>query len=399
MNKESSRRGGPRAALARFLTNERWTQITVPIFCIILTLIVSAVVLLVLGKKPGTAFYSFLAGNGFLQKANYGSGSGMISDFFSFLNIMAPMLLAALAFIFGYRCGLFNIGISGQMLLSGYVATVFIGYSELPGAVARPLVLIVGIIVGGLAGAFIGFLKYRFNIHEVVSTIMVNYIISYVTAFRINLKYIDMISRSSKTISSAARLTFTKVQIAGCNCNIPLGIIIAILAAILVHFVFEKTVFGFELRAVGSNRNAALYTGVNVGKQMISAMMISGMLAGLAGVTYYLGYTNTIIPRELVSMGYDSIATALLGNNSPIGAIFSSVLITIFQNGASYMSSAVGVAKEIASVITGILLLFSACGGYFRRLAANYLRKLADEEEEAKKAAAAMAAEKGGEDK
>ena len=386
------------AALARFLTNERWTQLTVPIFCIILTLIVSAIVLLAMGKSPGTAVYSFLAGNGFLRKGNYGAGSGMLSDFFSFLNIMAPMLLAALAFIFGYRCGLFNIGIAGQMLLSGYIATVFIGYSDLPGAIARPLVLIVGIVVGGLAGAFIGFLKYRFNIHEVVSTIMVNYIISYVTAFRINYKYIDMISRSSKTISSAARLTFTKVPIGGYNCNIPLGIIIAIVAAFIVHYVFEKTVFGFELRAVGSNRNAALYTGVNVGRQMISAMMISGMLAGLSGVTYYLGYTNTIIPRELVGMGYDAIATALLGNNSPIGAIFSSILITIFQNGASYMSSAVGVAKEIASVITGILLLFSACGGYFRKLAASYIRKLADEEEEAKKAAERMAVEKGGED-
>ena len=88
--------------------------------------------------------------------------------------------------------------------------------------------------------------------------------------------------------------------------------------------------------------------------------------------SYYLGYTNSIIPKTLPGMGYDAIATALLGNNSPIGAILSSVLITIFQNGSSTMSSMVGVAKEISSVITGILLLFTACGEYFRAKAAAY---------------------------
>ena len=126
--------------------------------------------------------------------------------------------------------------------------------------------------------------------------------------------------------------------------------------AFVVHFIFEKTVFGFELRAVGSNRNAARYAGINVGKQIIFSMMISGILAGLAGVTYYLGYTNQILPKTLAGMGYDAIATALLGNSSPLGAILASMLITLFQNGSNYMSSVLGVAKEIASVITGILL-------------------------------------------
>ena len=368
------------AWLAKVLGHEKWNSVTVPIFTIILTLIVSSIFLLILGKNPLTAFYSFLAGNGFAAKASYGAGNGMLSDFFAFLNIMAPMLLAALAFIFAYRCGLFNIGIAGQMLMSGFVATILVGYNKaLPAAVAKPLVIIVGLVVGGLLGAFVGFLKYRFNIHEVVSTIMINYIISFLTGFFINSRYVDSITRSSKICSSAARLTWTKVLIGGYYCNVPLGIVVALIMVFVVKFIFDRTVFGFDLRAVGSNRNAATYAGINVGKSIIMSMMLSGCLAGLAGVTYYLGYTNTIIPKTLAGMGYDAIATALLGNNTPVGAIFASVLITIFQNGANYMSSTLGVAKEIASVITGILLLFSACSGFFRYLSKNKLNRIADE--------------------
>ncbi|MBQ6469034.1 MAG: ABC transporter permease [Lachnospiraceae bacterium] len=370
---------GFRTWLARLLTNERWSALTVPVFCIVLTLIVSSILLLILGKNPFTAFYSFLAGNGFAMKASYGAGAGMLSDFFQFLNIMAPMLLAALAFIFAYRCGLFNIGIAGQMLLSGFVASITVGYMKnLSGVIAKPLVILIGIVVGGLLGSFVGFLKYRFNIHEVVSTIMINYIISYLTGFFINSKFVDPISRASKVISTQSRLTYTKVLIGGFYCNVPLGIVIAIIMAFVVNFIFEKTVFGFELRAVGSNRNAARYSGINVGRQIVFSMMLSGVLAGLAGVTYYLGYTNQILPKTLAGMGYDAIATALLGNSNPLGAILSSMLITLFQNGSNYMSSVLGVAKEIASVITGILLLFSACGGYFRYVSAGYLDRLAD---------------------
>ena len=375
------------AWLAKVLGHEKWNSVTVPIFTIILTLIVSSIFLLILGKNPLTAFYSFLAGNGFAAKASYGAGNGMLSDFFAFLNIMAPMLLAALAFIFAYRCGLFNIGIAGQMLMSGFMATILVGYNKaLPAAVAKPLVIIVGLVVGGLLGAFVGFLKYRFNIHEVVSTIMINYIISFLTGFFINSRYVDSITRSSKICSSAARLTWTKVLIGGYYCNVPLGIVVALIMVFVVKFIFDRTVFGFDLRAVGSNRNAATYAGINVGKSIIMSMMLSGCLAGLAGVTYYLGYTNTIIPKTLAGMGYDAIATALLGNNTPVGAIFASVLITIFQNGANYMSSTLGVAKEIASVITGILLLFSACSGFLRYLYKNKLNRIADEKRAIEKA-------------
>ena len=365
--------------LAAILDGNRWSSISVSILSILLSLICASIVLLVLGKNPLVAFQSFLQGAGFLPKANYGGGSGMLSDLFTFLNLLAPMILAALSFIVGFKAGLFNIGISGQMLASGFLATAIVGYSGLDAVIAKPLVIVIGIVAGGLLGAFIGFLKYKFNIHEVVSTIMVNYIVNYLTGFFINTYFADPLTRSMRICSSEARLTWMDVPLGGVACDIPLGIVLAVLAALIVKFIFDKTVFGFELRAVGMNARCAKYTGIKVGNRIVLSMVLAGMLAGLAGVTYYCGYYNTIVPKTLPDLGYDAIAVALLGNSSPIGAIFAGALIGIFQTGSNYMSSSLGVAREIASLITGILLLFSACGGYFRYLAHRRMERLADE--------------------
>ena len=358
-----------KSKLAAALCSDKWSGLAVPALTIVLTLITSSIILLIMGKNPLVAFLSFLQGSGFFPKASYGGGQGLLTDLFNFLNILAPMILAALAFVVGNKAGLFNIGISGQMLAAGYLAISIIGYSDLPAVLAKPLVIVIGIVAGGLLGALVGWLKYRFNIHEVVSTIMLNYITSYLTGSFINSFYVDALTRSMKICSSSARLTLTNIQIAGVKCNIPLGIILAIAAAFFVKFIFDKTVFGFELKAVGNNPKCAEYSGINVGRRFIFSMAFSGMLAGLAGITYYCGYYNTIVPKSLAGMGYDAISVALLGNLSPVGSIFAGILITIFQFGSNYMSSTVGVAKEIASLITGILLLFSACGGYFRYIA------------------------------
>ena len=373
--------------LARLLDGKH-ASVWVSVLAVVLTVITSGAMLLLMGKNPATAFYSFLQGCGFAPKANYGGGSGMLSDLSDFLNYLAPMLLASLAFIVAFKAGLFNIGIAGQMLLSGFMATVLVGYSKsLPAAVAKPLVLIIGIVVGGLTGALIGFLKYRFNIHEVVSTIMVNYIISYLTGFFINNKYTDMLTRTSRVCTPASRLTWTNVMIRGVKCKAPLGIVIAVLMALIVQFVFDRTAFGFEQKAVGLNRRCARYIGIGVGRSIVLSMTFSGILAGMAGVTYYLGYTNTIIPKTLVGMGYDSISVALLGNASPVGSIFAAIIVSVFQQGANYMSSMVGVAKEIASLITGILLLYASCGSYMKMRAHRKIQREIDRQEDEAKAA------------
>ncbi len=360
----------------RLYASPVWSRLAVSVTTIILTVIVVSVILLLIGRDPLKALYSFFQGSGLAPKPSYSGRTGMFSDLFSFLGIQAPMLLASLGVLVGLRGGLFNIGISGQMLCAGFLATIVVGYSDLTKAAAIPLAIVIGLAAGGLLGTFVGWMKYRFNIHEVVSTIMINYIVSFLTGFFIKTKYVDPIVRSSKAVRANARLNITGLTISHQAIVLPIGIFVALLCVFLIRFLMDRTTEGFEIRMVGANRECSRYAGVGINRVVMRTMAISGMLAGLAGVTYYLGYYNTIIPKELPTLGYDSIAVALLGNLNPIGCVFSSFLITIFQKGAVYMSASTGVVREIASVITGILLLFSAFGSYIRENAILKSRQL-----------------------
>lgn len=346
--------------------HEKRQKIAIPVFSILVALIAGGIVIALLGHNPFYAFYNLLQGCGIAPKASYAGKKGMITDFMDFMDNLTPMIFAALAVAVALRSGLFNIGVSGQMLAAGFLATVTVGYTSLAAPIAKPLVVIIGILAGACVGGLIGFLKYRFNINEVVSSIMINYILEYVISFFINMYFVDPVSRQSKNVSTAARLTLTDVEVSGYKMDIPLGIILAILTVFLVRFIMNRTVLGFEMKAVGCSRTAAKYAGIKVGKNIVITMVISGALSGLAGVTYYLGYFASIQPKVLTSTGFDAIAVSLLGNNNPVGIIFSSFLITVISKGSTYMSSASGVQQEIASVITGIILLFSACGAFVR---------------------------------
>ncbi|MFA5584999.1 MAG: ABC transporter permease [Saccharofermentanales bacterium] len=364
MKRETKRKDSARrASFARLL---------IPLASVLLTFMVLTAVFLLIGRNPLTAIYSFFQGSGLGMKSSYTSSSSMLTDFFSYLGILSPMLLGSLGVVVGLRGGLFNIGVSGQMLLSGFTATVLVGYSKLSPALAIPLVLLIGLLTGALLGAVIGWLKYRFNVHEVVSSIMFNYIVSFLTGYFIKTRYVDPIIRSSRQVAANARLNLTFNTGSGLKLVIPVGIFIAVAMAFLIRFYLERTVGGFEIRMVGFNRHGAAYAGVPIRNVMVRTMLISGALAGLAGVTYYLGYYSTMVPKDLPSLGYDAIAVALLGNLGPIGCIFSSALITVFQKGAVYMSSATGVVREIASLVTGILLLFSSLGVSMRDRIRHY---------------------------
>lgn len=365
----------------RLLGNERYQAISIPLFAIVLSLLAGAVVILALGKNPLVAYQNLLQGSGILPKATYAGHKSMLTDFMSFMNAWTPMLFASLAVAVALRAGLFNIGISGQMLTAGFVTTLLIGYSNLPAPVAKPLVLICGIVTGALVGALIGWLKEKFNINEVVSSIMINYIAQYVISFFINTYFVNPVSRQSNAVSKASRLTLMDTTVGDLKMDIPLGIILAIIVAIVVKFLLDRTTFGYELKSVGTSRNAAKYAGIKVGRSMVMAFVVSGALAGLAGVTYYLGYFGSIQPKVLASTGFDAIAVSLLANSNPIGIIFSSFLITVISKGSTYMNSASGLESEIASVITGVILLFSACGAFIRYKVKTMKEELKEHEE------------------
>lgn len=362
------------------LGNPKTQGIAIPIFTILIALIVGAVIMAAVGSNPFQAYYNLLQGCGFAPKESYATYRSMLTDFMNFLSYLTPMIFAALAVAVALRAGLFNIGVSGQMLAAGFTATILVGYSPLPAVLSKPLVILIGLVAGALVGGLIGFLKYRFNINEVVSSIMLNYILQYVCSFLINTYFVDPISRQSKAINPQARLTLVDTPVGNLKMDIPLGIILALIAVVLVRFLMEKTKMGYEMKAVGFSGSASRYAGINVGKNIVRTMLISGALSGLAGVTYYLGYFASIRPRTLADTGFDAIAVALLGNSNPVGIIFSSLLVTSIDKGSTYMSSASGVQAEVASVITGVILLFSACGAYVRYRVA----KMKDAKEEQK---------------
>ncbi|MBQ6949626.1 MAG: ABC transporter permease [Firmicutes bacterium] len=380
-----------------FLTimgDEKRQSITIPLFAIFLSLIAGALLMLALGKNPIDGYVSLLRGCGLMMKKNYAGGKGMLTDFMSFLDIWTPMIFAALAVAVAYKAGLFNIGASGQMLMAGFIASITVGYSDLPAIVAKPAAILIGVVVGALCGSLIGFLKYKFNINEVVSAIMLNYIFQYVVGFFILTFYVHPVTRQSNVVSDASRLTLQNVQIGSMKSVIPLGFILAVIAVIVMYYFINHTRQGFELKAVGTNKKGAIYAGINANKNIMLAMVISGGLAGLAGVTYYMGYMASIQPKVLLSTGFDAVAVCLLGNSNPIGIVGSSFLVTIISKGAIYMNSSVGLPKEMASLITGLLLLFTACGVYIK----YRLKKSKDRLEQEAKLAEAAACEAGKED-
>lgn len=367
-----------RAFLA-LMGDERRQKITIPLFAILLSLIAGAVVLLILGKNPITTYASFLQGAGLLPKASYAGKKSMLTDLMSLINAWTPMLFASLSVAVAFKAGLFNIGVSGQMLLSGLVATVLVGYSPLSALLAKPAVILVGAAAGAAVAALIGFLKYKWNINEVVSAIMLNYTVRYLASFIIKYFLADPVSRQSKAINAAARLSLMDTPVGELKMDLPLGIVLALLAVALIQFLFRKMKVGFEFATVGANPRAARYAGIDVGKATILSMALSGALAGLAGVTYYLGYYGSIQPDVLISTGFDAIAVSLLGNSSPVGILFSSFFITVIDKGSTYMSSSIGVRQEIGSLITGLILLFAACGAFIGYLLQRARQRAEDE--------------------
>ncbi|MCR4740054.1 MAG: ABC transporter permease [Lachnospiraceae bacterium] len=352
--------------LVKLLGGEKNQMLKISVFAIIISLIACAVILALLGNNPAAAYINLLQGSGLFPKKAYAGRQSMFTDFMSFLDAMTPMIFAALSVAVALKGGLFNIGVSGMMMASGFAATVMVGYSSMNAALAKPLVILIGIITGGMVGAVIGWLKYKFNINEVVSSIMLNYILMYVITFFINTKFVNPVSRQSNPINTAARLTLTEVNAFSLKFNVALAFPIAILMGILIRFLMERTTIGYEIKAVGLSRKAANYAGISIQKNIMLTMLISGGLAGLAGVTYFCGYYGSIQPGVVPSMGFNAIAVALLGNSDPVGCIFASFLITVISKGSIYMSSQQGVDIEIADLITAVILIFAACSEFIR---------------------------------
>jgi len=277
-----------------------------------------------------------------------------------------PYIFAGLAVALGFRAGLFNIGAEGQIGV-GWIAAVIVGFSftGLPMIIHLPLAIIAGAIAGGLWSAIAGFLRARTGAHEVITTIMLNYI-----SFRLSewllcgpLEAVQGTCRTQEIAPSAYLPRFLDHPV-----TVHWGFVLALVAAAVTGWFLFKTTWGYELRTVGANPDAARYGGMSVPKTYVLAMFLSGCLAGLAGVGQGLGISRNVALGFRAGYGFDAIALALLGKSHPTGVVAASIIFGVLRAGAARMQSVAGVPTEIVQIVQALVIVFIAAPAIIRAI-------------------------------
>ncbi|GFZ82684.1 putative ABC transporter permease protein YufP [Paenibacillus marchantiophytorum] len=324
-------------------------SILIPAISITFGLIFGAIFMLLGGYNPLEGYEALFVGI-----------FGSMYDFGETLRQITPLIFTGLAVAFAFRTGLFNIGVEGQFICGSFAAVVVGIVFDLPWYIHVPLAFLAGCMAGALWAAIPGFLKAKFQVHEVITTMMLNYVALIAANYFIRTKF-KALSERTELIHPSASLNFEPLSSLFDSSRIHLGIIIALLFAFIFYFVLWKTVCGYELRAVGSNPFAAQYAGMSVSKNIILSMMISGFIAGAAGAGEVLGvYGYMSMGAALPGYGFTGIAVALLGANLPLGIIFAAVLFGALQYGSQNMQLQAGIPTEIISIVIAVIILFVA---------------------------------------
>ncbi len=277
-----------------------------------------------------------------------------------------PYIFAGLAVALGFRAGLFNIGAEGQIGV-GWIAAVIVGFSfqGLPMAIHLPLAILAGAMAGGLWAAIAGFLRARTGAHEVITTIMLNYI-----SFRLSewllcgpLEHVQGTCRTQEVAPSAWLPRFLDHPV-----TVHWGFPLALVAAAITGWFLFKTTWGYELRTVGANPDAARYGGMSVPRTYVLAMFLSGCLAGLAGVGQGLGISHNVALGFRAGYGFDAIALALLGKSHPLGVVAASIIFGVLKAGAARMQSVAGVPTEIVQIVQALVIVFIAAPAIIRAI-------------------------------
>ena len=344
----------------KYITDEKNFKIVVPVIAVLMAFVVGTLIMIITGINPLEAF-----------KAIVRAVSGMNLDkigtdkFFNpnkigeFITTMLPIILTGLSVAFAFRTGLFNIGAEGQLIMGAMAATVVSIVIEAPVYIHLPLVILASILAGALWGLIPGYLKAKFNMHEVVVTIMLNYAALHITNYL--MKLIPG-SDSVKTVKlhENALLGSEFLRKITANSRFNYGFIIVLLAVFVFWFIINKTTFGFELKAVGFNPFAAEYSGMKVKRNAALSMGIAGAFSGLAGVLIVsgtFGYGRVLTSFE--NYGFDGIAVALIGGITAVGSLLSGLLLGALKAAQPIMQGQ-GVPKDITIIITASIIVFVA---------------------------------------
>ena len=332
-----------------------------PLLAVLCALAVGAIVILLIGDNP-IETYRLLLGSAF----SWPDGIGYT------LFYATPLVFTGLGVALAFRCGLLNIGAEGQLYVAAF-ATAWVGIeaASLPALLLLPLCAIVAVTAGGLWGAIPGLLKARFGSHEVINTIMLNFIamalVSYFTQYHYKIPG-DPILQTAP-IGGGAHLARLGRVIPGLPERIPLNLsfLLALVACVAVYVFLWKTTWGYEIRATGLNPSAAEYGGVSVRKQIVVAMALSGGLAGMVAINEVLGYRYRYYDGFSDNYGFTGIAVALLGRNHPAGVLIAALLFAVLQRGAVPVDAFTQyVSKDIVQILQAVIILFVASEAMFR---------------------------------
>ncbi|MDU2373974.1 MAG: ABC transporter permease [Peptoniphilus harei] len=336
------------------------------ILAIVLGILIGSIILLLSGTNPVEAYKVIFLGA--FGKPKYISWTIVKA---------VPLILTGLSVAFAFNTGLFNIGAEGQYIVGSIGALVVGLLLDLPPVIHGLVALLVGALCGYIWGALVGLLKAKFEVNEVISSIMMNWIAFYLSNYLLSFP----ILRSIESDNSYPIKETASIKIAGAwkmsesgraylaehkflkdilNPPLNFGIIIAILAAIVVWYILKKTTLGYELRAVGFNEKAAEYGGIDINKSIVKSMGIAGILAGLAGAITVLGVSGDIgIMAAQEGYGFDGMAVALIAGNNPLGTIPAALLYAGLTYGGGKLTT-IGTYSEVVNIIIGIMILFIA---------------------------------------
>lgn len=348
--------------MKRLFLNGGFQSVLTSIACILLGLLVGYITLLVINPSGANDGFRTILFNFF----TFNRGELQLKYFAKTLVCATPLLCCALAVLFAYKSGLFNIGVSGQYVVAMLITLMCSIELQLPWYVCTLLAIVGGAIMGSL----VGLLKAYFNVNEVISSIMLNWIALYLVNTALK-KSSCWNAANNETYSVMAKAQGSLIPTCGLdtatgfNC-FGIGLFIAIIVAIVVFVVLKRTVFGYELIATGFNRNGAKYAGINEKRALIVSMAISGGIAGLGAPLYFLsGMGVYSCPSIVPQIGFDGISAAFLGGLNPIGAIFSSYFLQHIMSAGAKLSTDM-YCSQTADLIVGVIIYLCAFAGALR---------------------------------
>ncbi len=349
----------------------------VPLLAILTALIVSAIIIAVTdisalriwGSEPGKA-----AGDTFGTIKNayvalFQGAFGSWSAWSETLLMATPLILAGLSVAIGFRAGLFNIGAEGQMIMGGLLATIIGFQFHLPLWIHLPLALLGGLVGGAIWAGISGFFRAKTGAHEVITTIMLNWIAIRFLDWALTVDFIQAQGREdsiSKDVLSTAMLP--RFFPDNPRIRLHIGIILALLAAAFIFWLLYRTTVGYQFRALGYNPDGAQYAGMSVTWLYVLVMAVSGAMAGLAGAAQILGPLGRATPGFSAGIGFDAIALALLGRSHPVGVVFSGLLFGALEAGGRQMQVATDVSIDLIMVVQALIVVFIAAPALIRAI-------------------------------